>query len=286
MYMQELGVVGTGLMGTGIAQAAAQAGVQVRINDVREEALQAAITRIRSGLERLQGRGRLEGSVDAILARITPTTDIRTYAACDMVIEAIDENEERKCAVFTQLDTICAAETILASNTSSISITKLAAATRRPSQVVGMHFFNPVPVMPLVEVIRGVATGEAAVAAATRLGERLGKTVVQVSDSPGFLVNRILVPLLIEAIYTYQEGIASKEDIDQAVRLGLGHPMGPLTLADFIGLDTLLAICDVYYREFGDPKYRAPILLRRYVTAGWLGRKSGRGFYDYSSPPA
>ena len=284
--MQEVGVVGTGLMGTGIAQVVAQAGVRVRINDMREDALQAALKRIRSGLERLQERGKLADSVDAVLTRITPTTDLRTYASCDLVIEAIDENEERKRALFAQLDTICAPEAILASNTSSISITKIAAATGRPAQVVGMHFFNPVPVMPLVEVIRGVASSEATVAAVTRLGERLGKTVVQVSDSPGFLVNRILVPLLIEAIYTYQEGVASKEDIDQAVRLGLGHPMGPLTLADFIGLDTLLAICDVYYHEFGDPKYRAPILLRRYVTAGWLGRKSGKGFYDYASPSA
>jgi 3-hydroxybutyryl-CoA dehydrogenase len=244
------------------------------------------MTRTRSGLGRLQERGKLADSVDALLAHITPTADMRTYTACDLVIEAIDENEERKRALFAQLDAICAPPTILASNTSSISITKIAASTGRPAQVVGMHFFNPVPVMPLVEVIRGVATSDTTVAAVTRLGERLGKTVVQVSDSPGFLVNRILVPLLIEAIYTYQEGVASKEDIDQAVRLGLGHPMGPLTLADFIGLDTLLAICDVYYREFGDPKYRAPILLRRYVTAGWLGRKSGRGFYEYAPPSA
>lgn len=279
--MQNLGVVGTGLMGTGIAQVAAQAGLQVRINDLREEALQAAIARIRRGLERVQERGNLVGDVETILGRIIPTTDLQTYAMCDVVIEAIDENAERKCALFAQLDTICAADVVLASNTSSISVTKIAAATQRPAQVVGMHFFNPVPSMPLVEVIRGVATSEATVAMVTSLGERLGKNVVQVSDTPGFLVNRILVPLLIEAIYAYQEGVASKEDIDKAVRLGLGHPMGPLTLADFIGLDTLLAICEVYYDEFGDPKYRAPILLRRYVTAGWLGRKSGKGFYDY-----
>lgn len=282
--MQQLGIVGTGLMGTGIAQVAAQAGLQVCLSDVREEALQAALKRVRSGLERIKERGKLGEDVAVVLARITTSTDLQPFASCDMVIEAIDENAERKCALFTRLDTVCAPQAVLASNTSSISITKIAAATTRPAQVVGMHFFNPVPAMPLVEVIRGVATSATTVATVTSLGERLGKTVVQVSDTPGFLVNRILVPLLIEAIYTYQEGVASKEDIDQAVRLGLGHPMGPLTLADFIGLDTLLAICDVYYHEFGDPKYRAPILLRRYVTAGWLGRKSGKGFYEYPTP--
>ena len=280
--MHNLGVIGTGLMGTGIAQTAAQAGLQVCLSDIREEALQRAVTTIRRGLERLQERGRLEGDVETILSRIRTTTALQDYAASDLVIEAIDENEERKSALFAQLDGICAAPTILASNTSSISITKIAAATQHPERVVGMHFFNPVPVMQLVEVIRGVATNDATVDAVTQLGERLGKTVVQATDSPGFLVNRILVPMLIEAIYTYQEGAASKEDIDRAVQLGLGHPMGPLTLADFVGLDTLLAICEVYYREFGDPKYRPPILLRRYVTAGWLGRKSGKGFYDYS----
>jgi 3-hydroxybutyryl-CoA dehydrogenase len=269
-------------MGTGIAQVAAQTGLQVCLSDIREEALQRAVANIRRGLERLQERGRLEGEVEAILGRIRTTTALEEYAASDLVIEAIDENEERKSALFAQLDRICAAPTILASNTSSISITKIAAATQHPERVVGMHFFNPVPVMQLVEVIRGVATNDATVEAVTQLGERLGKTVVHATDSPGFLVNRILVPMLIEAIYTYQEGAASKEDIDRAVQLGLGHPMGPLTLADFVGLDTLLAICEVYYREFGDPKYRPPILLRRYVTAGWLGRKSGKGFYDYS----
>lgn len=280
--MHNLGVIGTGLMGTGIAQVAAQAGLQVCLSDLREEALQRAVATIHRGLERLQERGRLEGDVETILSRIRTTTALQDYAASDIIIEAIDENEERKSALFAQLDGICAAPTILASNTSSISITKIAAATQSPERVVGMHFFNPVPVMQLVEVIRGVATNDATVNAVTQLGERLGKTVVQATDSPGFLVNRILVPMLIEAIYTYQEGAASKEDIDRAVQLGLGHPMGPLTLADFVGLDTLLAICEVYYREFGDPKYRPPILLRRYVTAGWLGRKSGKGFYDYS----
>jgi 3-hydroxybutyryl-CoA dehydrogenase len=184
--------------------------------------------------------------------------------------------------LFAQLDAICAPHVVLASNTSSISLTRLAAATQRPAKVAGLHFMNPVPAMPLVEVIRGLATSDETMATVVRLGEQLGKTVVQVSDTPGFLVNRILIPMLVEAIYVYQDGIASKEDIDQAMCLGLSHPMGPLTLADFIGLDTLLAICDVYCREFNDPKYRPPMLLRRYVSAGWLGRKSGRGFYDYT----
>jgi 3-hydroxybutyryl-CoA dehydrogenase len=201
-----------------------------------------------------------------------------------VVIEAISEQEELKCALFAQLDRICPPDTVLPSHTSSISITNIAAATRQPERVVGMHFFNPVPSMQLVEVIRGVATADQTVATVTELGEQLGKTVVHVSDTPGFVVNRILIPMLVEAIYVLQEGGASREDIDQAMKLGLGHPMGPLTLADLIGLDTLLAICEVYYREFGDPKYRPPILLRRYVTAGWLGRKSGKGFYAYAPP--
>ena len=279
--MRNIGVIGSGLMGSGIAQVAAQAGLQVCLHDTHSAALQSAISRIRNGLERLQHRGRLEGDIDAIVARIQPTDDLQAFAHVDVVIEAISENEDLKRALFTQLDAMCAPHAILASNTSSISITNLAAATKRPECVVGMHFFNPVPAMQLVEVTRGVATSDATVSQVTQLGEQLGKTVVQAADTPGFIVNRILVPMLVEAIYAYQEGAASREDIDQAVRLGLGHPMGPLTLADLIGLDTLLAICDVYHQEFGDPKYRAPILLRRYVTAGWLGRKTGRGFYEY-----
>lgn len=279
--MQEIGVIGTGLMGTGIAQVAAQAGIQVRISDLRETALQNGLTRIRHGLERLHGRGNLDEDIATIMSRVSTTTDVRDYASSPVVIEAIDENEERKCALFAQLDEICPPTTVLASNTSSISITKIAAATQHPARVVGMHFFNPVPAMQLVEVIRGIATHDDTVATVTQLGEQLGKTVIHAADTPGFVVNRILVPLLIEAIYLYQEGSATREDIDQAVHLGLGHPMGPLTLADFVGLDTLLAVCEVFYREFGDPKYRAPIMLRRYVTAGWLGRKSGKGFYDY-----
>ena len=280
--MRDIGVVGSGLMGTGIAQVAAQAGFQVVLTDQREEALRGAIERIQSGLQRLRERGRLEEDVETVMDRVAITTDLHEFRTCNVVIEAISEQETLKEKLFKQLDDICPPNVVLASNTSSISITKIAAATAHPQRVVGMHFFNPVPAMQLVEIIRGLATSDETLETVTRLGERLGKTVVQAADTPGFVVNRILVPLLVEAIYAYQEGAASKEDIDQAVRLGLGHPMGPLTLADLVGLDTLLAICDVYYHEFGDPKYRAPILLRRYVTAGWLGRKSGKGFYDYT----
>jgi 3-hydroxybutyryl-CoA dehydrogenase len=279
--VHNIGVIGSGLMGAGITQVAAQSGLQVYLNDTNADALQGAMTRIRKGLERLRDRNRLEGDIDTVLTRIHPTTELEDFAQSEAVIEAISEREDLKRALFTRLDAICAPHVILASNTSSISITNIAAATNRPECVVGMHFFNPVPAMQLVEVTRGIATSDNTVAKITQLGEQLGKTVVQAADTPGFIVNRILIPMLIEAIYAYQEGAASREDIDQAVRLGLGHPMGPLTLSDLIGLDTLLAICDVYYQEFGDPKYRAPILLRRYVTAGWLGRKTGRGFYEY-----
>ena len=282
--MRKIGVIGSGLMGTGIAQVAAQSGVHVLMTDQLGEALQSAIGRIQNGLKRLEDRGRLEENIDTVMGRIETTTQMSEFAGLDVVIEAISEQEDLKCALFAQLDSMCPPDTVLASNTSSISITNIAAATRQPERVVGMHFFNPVPSMQLVEVIRGVATTDTTVATVTELGEQLGKNVVHVSDTPGFVVNRILVPMLVEAIYVFQEGGASREDIDQAVKLGLGHPMGPLTLADLIGLDTLLAVCEVYYREFGDPKYRPPILLRRYVTAGWLGRKSGKGFYDYAAP--
>ncbi len=280
--MQEIGVIGSGLMGAGIAQVAAQSGLHALITDQQEDALNGAVSGIRKNLNRLKDRGRIEEDVDTIMSRIGTTTELNDFARLDVVIEAISEREELKCALFTQLDTICPPGTVLASNTSSISITNIAAATQQPERVVGMHFFNPVPAMQLVEVIRGIATTDKTIEIVTVLGEQLGKTVVHVSDTPGFVVNRILVPMLVEAIYVYQEGGASREDIDQAVKLGLGHPMGPLTLADLVGLDTLLSICEVYYREFGDSKYRAPVLLRRYVTAGWLGRKSGKGFYDYN----
>lgn len=281
--MQEIGVIGSGLMGSGIAQVAAQSGLNVLLTDQQTDALQGAVSDIKKRLLRAHERGRLEEEVDVILARIQTTTELNDFARLGVVIEAISEQEPLKCALFSQLDSICPPTTVLASNTSSISITNIAAATQQPERVVGMHFFNPVPVMQLVEVIRGVATSDEALATVTELGKQLGKTVVQAKDTPGFVVNRILVPLLVEAIFAFEEGIATREDIDNAVKLGLGHPMGPLTLVDLVGLDTLLSICEVYYREFGDSKYRPPVLLRRYVAAGWLGRKSGKGFYEYAS---
>lgn len=281
--MQNIGVIGSGLMGSGIAQVAAQSGFQVLLSDQQSEAHDGALSNIKKRLERQKEKGKLEEEVDLILARIQTTTELSDFARLDLVIEAISEQEQLKCTLFSQLDKICPPTTLLASNTSSISITNIAAATQQPERVVGIHFFNPVPMMPLVEVIRGAASSDESVTEATRFAERLGKTVVQAKDTPGFVVNRLLIPFLIEAIFAFEEGIASREDIDKGVTLGLGHPMGPLTLADFVGLDTLLSICEVFYREYGDSKYRPPVLLRRYVAAGWLGRKSGKGFYDYPS---
>lgn len=280
--MQEIGVIGSGLMGAGIAQVAAQSGLKVLLTDQRSDALQGAKTGIEKSLLRLKEKDRLDEEVSVILDRIQTTDELKDFSSLEFVIEAISEQEPLKRALFEQLDVICPPPTILASNTSSISITNIAAATKHPERVVGIHFFNPVPIMQLVEVISGAVSSDQTVATAIQLCEKLGKKVVKAKDTPGFVVNRILVPFLVEAIFAFQEGIATKEDIDQGAVLGLGHPMGPLTLADFVGLDTLLSICDVFYREFGDPKYRAPILLRRYVAAGRLGRKSGKGFYDYT----
>ena len=281
--MRNIGVIGSGLMGSGIAQVAAQSGFQVLLTDQQSDALQGAVLNIEKRIKRQHEKGRLEEEVDQILPRIQITSDIHEFAKLDVVIEAISENEPLKCSLFSQLDEICPSTTVLASNTSSVSITNIAAATKQPERVVGMHFFNPVPLMPLLEIIPGAATNEITVAAATRLGGQLGKTVVQAKDTPGFISNRLLIPFLVEAIFSLEEGVATREDIDLAVKSGLGHPMGPLELADLVGLDTLLSICEVFQREFGDSKYRPPVLLRRYVAAGWLGRKSGKGFYDYSS---
>jgi len=281
--MRNIGVIGSGLMGSGIAQVAAQSGFQVLLTDQQSDALQGAVLNIEKRIKRQHEKGRLEEEVDQILPRIQITSYIHEFAKLDVVIEAISENEPLKCSLFSQLDEICPSTTVLASNTSSVSITNIAAATKQPERVVGMHFFNPVPLMPLLEIIPGAATNEITVAAATGLGGQLGKTVVQAKDTPGFISNRLLIPFLVEAIFSLEEGVATREDIDLAVKSGLGHPMGPLELADLVGLDTLLSICEVFQREFGDSKYRPPVLLRRYVAAGWLGRKSGKGFYDYSS---
>ena len=285
MAVRTLAVVGAGQMGGGIAQVAAQAGIDVILADATPELAQKGVDRISAALAKLVEKGKLEAAArSAALARIKVATALEDFGGADMSVEAVVENQAAKEALFRKLDAILPPQAILATNTSSISITAIAAVTRRPAQVVGMHFMNPVPVMQLVEVIRGLQTSDATYQAVLDLAKKLGKTTVTSRDSPAFIVNRILIPLLNEACFALQEGLASAEDIDTAVKLGLNHPMGPLTLADFVGLDTCLSIAEVLQRELGDDKYRPAPILRQYVAAGWLGRKSGRGFYDYSKP--
>ncbi|MFO0607599.1 MAG: 3-hydroxybutyryl-CoA dehydrogenase [Polyangiales bacterium] len=280
--IQIIGVLGAGQMGSGIAQVAAAAGWAVKLADANLELAERARAKIKGGLDKLVEKGKLDAAAAAdTAARITPVGAIADLADCDLVVEAATENVSLKLDLFRALDAAVKPGAILASNTSSISITRIAAATKRPELVVGLHFFNPVPVMKLVEVIRALQTSDATYEAAKAVVARLNKTAVTAKDSPGFLVNRILIPLLNEAVFTLEQGLGTAEDIDAAAKLGLNHPMGPLELSDFIGLDTVLAIADVLHREFGDDKYRAPVLLRNYVAAGWLGRKSGRGFYRY-----
>jgi 3-hydroxybutyryl-CoA dehydrogenase len=282
MAIARMAVVGAGQMGAGIAQVAAQAGVEVALADASPELARKAHEKLAAALAKLVEKGKIPSAErDRILARIRPVARIEDCAPADLAIEAVTENEAVKKEIFRRLDAILPAQAILASNTSSISITGLAASTRRPEQFVGMHFMNPPPVMQLVEIIRGLQTSDATYQAVVDLAKRLGKITVTSKDSPGFIVNRILIPLLNEACFALQEGLASPEDIDTAVKLGLNHPMGPLTLADFVGLDTCLYIAEVLHRELGEDKYRPAPLLRNYVAAGWTGRKSGRGFYRY-----
>ncbi|HXV74698.1 MAG TPA: 3-hydroxybutyryl-CoA dehydrogenase [Candidatus Polarisedimenticolaceae bacterium] len=284
MRIDKIGVVGAGQMGNGIAHVAAQAGLAVRLHDVSDERVAAGLRAIDNNLQRAVDRGKLAaGDKAAVLARIDSTTELSRFADCDLVVEAIVERFETKAAVFAELDRVCRRGVILASNTSSISITKLGGCTERPAQVIGMHFMNPVPVMKLVEVIRGLATAGETTRAVVELAERMDKTAVEVADSPGFVSNRVLMPMINEAIFCLYEGVGTAESIDQVMKLGMNHPMGPLTLADFIGLDTCLAILEVLYEGFADPKYRPCPLLVKHVEAGWLGRKTGRGFYDYRS---
>jgi 3-hydroxybutyryl-CoA dehydrogenase len=277
-----IGVVGAGTMGNGIAQVAARAGYNVIMRDVRDDLLQRGLTAIDKSLQRDVDKERLSGEEkQGTLGRIQTTTKLEDFSSASFVVEAVNEDLAVKTEVFKLLDKITAPHTILASNTSSISITKLGAATGRPDKVIGMHFMNPVPVMKLIEVIRGMATSDETYERVLTLSEKLGKTALDCQDSPGFISNRVLMPMINEAIFTLYEGVATRESIDGIMKLGMNHPMGPLTLADFIGLDVCLAIMNVLYEGLGDPKYRACPLLKRYVDAGWLGRKSGRGFYEY-----
>ncbi|GLC30575.1 3-hydroxybutyryl-CoA dehydrogenase [Clostridium omnivorum] len=281
--MEKIFVLGAGTMGAGIAQVFAQNGYEVVLRDIKDEFVQRGIDGINRGLGRLVAKGKItEEDKNAVMARIAGTTDLSLAADCDLVVEAAVENMNIKKEIFAELDKICKEETILATNTSSLSITEIAAATNRPDKVIGMHFFNPVPVMKLVEIIRGMATAQDAFEKVRDLSLGVKKDPVEVAEAPGFVVNRILIPMVNEAFGILAEGIASAEDIDKSMMLGANHPMGPLALGDLIGIDVCLAIMDILYKETGDTKYRAHSLMRKYVRAGWLGRKTKKGVYDYS----
>jgi 3-hydroxybutyryl-CoA dehydrogenase len=280
--IQRIGVVGAGQMGSGITQVAAQSGFEVQLLDVSQDRLDAALGHVRRGLERLAQRGALEeGAVDAAMARIHTGLDYDIFRDCELVVEAASENEPLKRKIFENVVKVAKPEALIATNTSSISVTRLAAATDRPERFIGMHFMNPVPRMQLIEIIRGIATQEDTYQAIKTVAGKMGKVSVTAEDFPAFIVNRILLPMVNEAVYTLLEGVGNVESIDTAMKLGANHPMGPLELADFIGLDTCLAIMQVLYEGLNDSKYRPCPLLAKYVEAGWLGRKTKRGFYDY-----
>jgi len=280
--LKKIGVIGAGTMGNGIAQACAVSGLDVVMVDVADTAVAKGIATVAGSLERLQKKEKITAAdKDAALKRIEGTTRYEALGGCNLIIEAATENEDLKVKILKQVDTLAGPDVVIATNTSSISITRLAASTSRPGKFIGMHFFNPVPMMSLVELIRGHLTEDATVDAAVAFAKSLGKTPIVVKNSPGFVVNRILCPMINEAILALQEGLANPEDIDNGMKLGCSHPIGPLALADMVGLDVMLAVMEVFYRDFNDPKYRPALLLKEMVAAGHLGRKAGRGFYTY-----
>jgi len=282
MDISQVGVVGCGLMGSGIVEACARAGYQVVVREVSDEFLQKGLARIRKSLATAVARGKAgQEQADQALARIRGTLSLADFADCDLVVEAAVENMDLKKEIFAELDGVLLAHAILASNTSSLCITAMASVTRRGDKVLGIHFFNPVPVMPLIEFVRTILTSDETMQIAHQFGASLGKTMVTAKDTPGFIVNRLLIPYVLDAVRAYDEGLATREDIDTAIKLGLNHPMGPLTLLDFVGLETCLFIADAMFEEYKDSRYAAPPLLRRMVLAGHLGRKSGKGFYNY-----